>query len=57
MKIILKKEVEMKEAPTRMKSEKICKQKTILKKEEMKPENIINEGEKRIRIPNKKYSI
>ena len=23
----------------------------------MKPENIINEGEKRIRIPNKKYSV
>jgi len=53
----IKKEVEMKEVPTRMKSEKIYKQKTILKKEEMKPENIINEGEKRIRIPNKKYSI
>ena len=53
----IKKEVEIKDIPTRIKSEKIYKQKTILKKEEMIPENIIKEGEKRIRIPNKKYSI
>ena len=34
-----------------MKSEKIYKQKTILKKEEMIPEIIIKEGERRVRIP------
>ena len=37
-----------------MKSEKIYKQKTILKKEDLKPENIIET--KRVRKPNSKYS-
>ena len=49
----VKKEVEVKQIPTRLKAEKVYKQKELLKKEEIKPENIIET--KRVRKPNSKY--
>ena len=50
----VKKEVEIKNVPTRMKSEKIYKEKNMLKKEDIKPENIIET--KRVIKLVKKYS-